>query len=214
MNILNKLDDYNVVFQSTGKTDRSAMPIGNGEVGISLWACEDGDLQFYIARTDALTELDRTVKLGKVRISLSPNPFKKNYYHQELILKDGYIEIKAGSDDKKANIKILVSSESPTIYVCRKFEEPTMISARYITWRTDYSEAYKHNGNIKESPDIVENYGKLIPDIPLEQYNDKMVLAPAFVYEKKRNNVESPELYSVYPFRLYGINKPDLNIFS
>ncbi|KAH0534174.1 hypothetical protein FGG08_007221 [Glutinoglossum americanum] len=35
-------------------------------------------------------------------------------------------------------------------------------------------------------------------------------LAPAQKYDSKRSNVENPELYAVWPFRLYGIGRPDL----
>ena len=52
------------------------MPLGNGQVGINLWVEEDGDLRFYISRTDSLSEISRLLKVGGVRISLDPNPFK------------------------------------------------------------------------------------------------------------------------------------------
>lgn len=38
------------------------------------------------------------------------------------------------------------------------------------------------------------------------------VLAPAAAYDPRRSNVENPELYAIWPFRLYGIGKPDLEI--
>ncbi|MCC6579972.1 MAG: hypothetical protein IT440_05975, partial [Phycisphaeraceae bacterium] len=53
------LDSYNVIYRSPGRSDRSAMPLGNGETAISLWVEENGDLLFYLARSDAQTELDR-----------------------------------------------------------------------------------------------------------------------------------------------------------
>ena len=46
------------------------MPLGNGQVGINLWVEEDGDLRFYISRTDSLSEISRLLKVGGVRISL------------------------------------------------------------------------------------------------------------------------------------------------
>lgn len=66
-----QLDRYNVTWTAPGQTDRAAMPLGNGEVGISLWVQAAGELHFYIARTDARTECDRSVKLGKVRLKLT-----------------------------------------------------------------------------------------------------------------------------------------------
>ena len=51
------------------------MPLGNGQVGINLWVEAGGDLHFYISRTDSLSEMSRLLKVGGVRVSLSPNPF-------------------------------------------------------------------------------------------------------------------------------------------
>ena len=80
--MLSMLDRYNVTWQEPAETDRSAMPLGNGEVGISLWVLADGEIQFYIARTDACTELDRCVKLGKVRIRFTPNRAAADQGHE------------------------------------------------------------------------------------------------------------------------------------
>ena len=38
------------------------------------------------------------------------------------------------------------------------------------------------------------------------------MLAPAAQYDRSRQNCESPELYAVFPFRLYGLGKPDLDL--
>ncbi len=51
-------------------------------------------------------------------------------------------------------------------------------------------------------------YSKL-PEIPLREVDDIKMLAPAERYDVFMN-VESPEMYSVYPFRLYGIGNPNI----
>lgn len=161
--ILQLLDGYNVVWKTPGRSDRSFMPLGNGEVTICLWVEEDGDLQFYIGRSDALTELERNVKLGKVRVSLSPNPFRKgNIYCQELILREGKVEIKAGKGDEAVSIRIFVDSENPTIYVEGDSISPLKVKVKYETWRTNYRPPYSDSPisanspvQILESPDTV-----------------------------------------------------------
>ncbi|MHC1767151.1 MAG: DUF5703 domain-containing protein [Verrucomicrobiia bacterium] len=50
------LDAYNVVWTTPSKDSSGSMPLGNGEVGVNLWVEPDGDLLFYIARTDAWDE--------------------------------------------------------------------------------------------------------------------------------------------------------------
>ncbi len=47
-----------------------------------------------------------------------------------------------------------------------------------------------------------------LPEIPLRETPSGKALAPAEKFEDKRN-VENPELYAVFPFRLYGTGNPD-----
>jgi hypothetical protein len=50
-----------------------------------------------------------------------------------------------------------------------------------------------------------------IPAVPLQQVNGKTVLAPAISWTRIQNT-ESPQLYPVFPWGIYGIGKPDLQI--
>ncbi len=89
-------DHYNVVWTTPSKDAAGSMPLGNGEVGINLWVEESGDLHFYISRSDSLSEISRLLKVGQVRVSLSPNPFLTGApFRQELKLCDGVCEITA-----------------------------------------------------------------------------------------------------------------------
>jgi hypothetical protein len=49
-----------------------------------------------------------------------------------------------------------------------------------------------------------------IPPINFASYNDKPTIAPAITWERI-NNIESPQLYPVYPWGIYGIGKPGLD---
>ncbi|MEI6051808.1 MAG: DUF5703 domain-containing protein, partial [Opitutaceae bacterium] len=155
MTTIERLRDLNVVYHSPGQSDRSAMPLGNGELAVSLWVEQDGDLQLYLARSDALTELDRNVKLGKIRVSFEPNPFGSGLpFRQELNLTDGHISIVAG-EEGQAKLTVFVASDSPTVHVQGEFTQPTRVSARYETWRSDWSKPAEFDGNVRESPDVV-----------------------------------------------------------
>jgi hypothetical protein len=70
------LDDCNVIWDSPSKNSLGSMPAGNGDIGINLWVEENGDLLFYLSKTDAWSGNARLLKMGKVRLSLSPNPFQ------------------------------------------------------------------------------------------------------------------------------------------
>lgn len=46
-----------------------------------------------------------------------------------------------------------------------------------------------------------------LPPLPLRQINGQTALAPAEFFADKRN-IENPELYAVFPFRLFAFNRP------
>ena len=128
------LDRYNVVWKTPGRNAAGSMPIGNGEVGLNVWVEEDGDLRFYIARTDAWSEASRLMKLGGVRVSLTPNPFAKGApFRQELKLRDGRIEIAAGD----ARLKVFVDANAPVIHVVGESRQPLGVKAVLECWRAE-----------------------------------------------------------------------------
>ena len=49
------------------------------------------------------------------------------------------------------------------------------------------------------------------PDLPTGEHKGKPVILPAKTYQN-RANCENPELYTLFPFRLYGAGKPDLQL--
>jgi len=133
-----QLDRYNVAWTTPGQTDRAAMPLGNGEVGVSLWVQAPGEIHFYIARTDARTECDRSVKLGKVRLTFSPAAQLLDAgFQQMLVLRDGRIDIQwRGADGNAASLQVFVDAEQPILYVTGSFAQPVTVQADYQTWRT------------------------------------------------------------------------------
>jgi hypothetical protein len=50
-----------------------------------------------------------------------------------------------------------------------------------------------------------------LPPVPTREANGKKVLAAAQVFSS-HNNCENPELYAIFPYRLYGVGKPDLEV--
>lgn len=128
------LDNCNVVWNTPSENAAGAMPIGNGEVGLSVWVEADGDLLFYISRTDSWSECNRLLKLGRVRLRLSPNPFAAGQpFRQELKLRDGRIEIQAGD----VPLSVFVDAEAPVVYVTGRSQTPREVTASYESWRTE-----------------------------------------------------------------------------
>ena len=52
---------------------------------------------------------------------------------------------------------------------------------------------------------------KFIPEISLRAVNGKTMISPAKTWERV-NNTESPQLYPVFPWRMYGVGKDSLHI--
>ena len=50
-----------------------------------------------------------------------------------------------------------------------------------------------------------------LPDLPMREVDGTRMLAPAAEYANK-SNIENPELYAVFPFRLYGVGRPDIEL--
>jgi Domain of unknown function (DUF5703)/Concanavalin A-like lectin/glucanases superfamily/Glycosyl hydrolase family 95 catalytic domain len=132
--LTNGIDACDVVWDSPGTNAAGSMPIGNGEVGLNVWAEPDGDLVFYVARTDAWSECCRLLKLGRVRIRLLPNPFGNGQpFRQELKLRDGQIVIHGGD----VMLRVFVDADAPVVYVEGRSRTPHQITATWETWRNE-----------------------------------------------------------------------------
>ncbi len=62
------------------------MPIGNGDIGLNIWTESNGEVVLYIGETDAWNENGRLLKLGRVRLKLTPKPFENGEFQQHLDL--------------------------------------------------------------------------------------------------------------------------------
>ena len=78
-----------------------------------------------------------------------------------------------------------------------------------------YKMAYNPSCTIAALKAVLEKWGKdsamlsRIPDIPTRVINGDTCIAPAIVWERIQN-VETPQLYPVFPWRIYGLGRPGL----
>lgn len=138
------LNDYNVVWDSPSMDSAGSMPLGNGEIALNAWIEPSGDLLFYIARTDAWSGSLHgphfgaygLMKVGRVRVSLSPNPFANpTGFRQELKLCDGALEASVGPDGKKSRLRLWVDANRPVIQVETACAEPVDMKVAMESWR-------------------------------------------------------------------------------
>lgn len=126
-------DPYELNWNSLGEDASDSMPLGNGEVGINLWTEPNGDILFYISRTDAFSEACRLLKLGRVRVRLTPNPFvSANPFSHRLILREGRIELSGDG----TTVSVFVDPSNPTIHVEGRSENRTAVHVTLESWRS------------------------------------------------------------------------------
>jgi alpha-L-fucosidase 2 len=137
MDVLKKTSEYNVVWTSPSLNSMGSMPLGNGDIGVNVWVEQNGDLYFYLSKTDAWSENGQLLKLGKVRISLVPNPFITNRpFRQELNLVNGEILIHAGKPSEEVTISMTVDANHPVADISVQSRKPVGINVEFQPWRT------------------------------------------------------------------------------
>jgi len=123
-----------VTWPGLGTNENNSMPLGNGDLAANVWTEPNGDLVLLVAKSDAWTEMGKLVKLGRVRIHLSPNPFVGAAdVTQTLKLEDGSLEIKSGDN----LLTVWADANRPVLHVEAKLPSAASWSASLELWRTD-----------------------------------------------------------------------------
>lgn len=130
---INDVSLYNVEWNTPSKDFTGSMPIGNGDIGLNVWVEKNGDLLFLIGKTDSYDENSTLLKLGRIRLRLTPNPFSEgSSFSQVLNLNKSKIVIKEGNN---FTIRLWVDANNPVINVetsgTREFAQEVFLE----TWR-------------------------------------------------------------------------------
>jgi alpha-L-fucosidase 2 len=155
--------DKEVKWTTLGKDENDSMPIGNGDLAANVWTESNGDVVILVAKADAWTETGNLVKLGRIRVRLTPNPFNgPRNFTQVLKLESGTIEIKQGGN------KVLIWADAlhPVMHVEAYLTNPGRLSAIVEPWRkanniaqwpagADYSEVMAGRTTPEDEPDII-----------------------------------------------------------
>jgi hypothetical protein len=131
-------DGSDVIWTTPSKDASGSLPMGNGEVGINLWVEAGGDLFFTISRSDTFSEVARLLKVGRVRVSFTPNPFAAGQpFRQHLQLRDGVCEITAGESGKRVVLTVFVDAEQPVVHCVGTSNSPIRVTAQVVSWREE-----------------------------------------------------------------------------
>lgn len=110
-------------------------------------------------RSDALTELDRTVKLGLVQVSVSPGPFMGRAFCQELDVADGCLTFSGTG----IRIWMCVDPQTDQIVIRGESETEVTVTADYLTWRdrpVSFQGESAYKTGIQELADVVIQDGE------------------------------------------------------
>lgn len=172
-------DAYNVEWNAPSADHHGSMPLGNGDIALNAWASTNGDLQFYIGKTDAWDDNARLLKVGKVRIHLEPNPFAGGRpFRQTLSLRDATLKVDAGDGAGQTHVQAWVDASQPVIHVTVESATPVQATAFIEVWRTNQfelaevqcSDVMNHPGQpqSKHAPTLIE------PDTVLAGQRDRI----------------------------------------
>ncbi|MGE6353451.1 DUF5703 domain-containing protein [Flavobacterium sp. NPDC079362] len=156
------LNNYNQIWNTQSNNASESMPLGGGDIGLNVWV-EKGDLYFYFSRSGTFDEHNTLLKLGRVKVTLTPNPFKDDKgFYQELVLKDGHVLIAQNS----TKIKVWVDVFKPVIHLDLESKMPLKMTASYESWR------YK-NRDSKGKANNANSY-KWVPQGDIITYKDSV----------------------------------------
>jgi alpha-L-fucosidase 2 len=172
--------NYDVAWNSLGKNCNDSMPIGNGDIGMNLWTEQNGAIVFLIGKTDAFSENGQLLKLGRVRVKLTPNPFVGSNFSQVLKVREGEIDLQGGSSaDHPDLVRIWVDANHPVIHIEATTNDPVDVEADVELWRNQAritpqgGEELGGTGALRElnnSPDPIT----IDPDTVLPAQNDRL----------------------------------------
>lgn len=164
-----------VVWNEPGRSAADSMPLGNGDIGLNVWTEQNGDVVFYIGKTDAWSENPRgttgLAKVGKVRLSMEPALFTgTNHFEQALHLYDGQIVIKGGGGE----FRIWVDANAPVIHAEVKGSNPCVLTASLDPYRSAVSVAVTNNVTNNLSQFMQPTLEELKPDYHAEGLKDRL----------------------------------------
>lgn len=191
-----RISDYNVVWNSPSESSDGLMPLGNGEMGLNVRVEKNGELLFYISRTDAISEVNRIMKIGRVRLSVSPNPFDGIHsFSQKLLLEEGVIEICADDKGNSTTIRFYMDLDHTVAYMTYESERPARITTTVESWRRQTHSITKEKDTAGESASAWVICG--FPDsLHFEESADVFLNQPGAIVWCHQNS------YSVYDFTM------------
>ncbi|MCY2931719.1 MAG: DUF5703 domain-containing protein [Planctomycetota bacterium] len=134
-----------VVWESPSENSLGSMPLGNGDISVNAWVEPAGDLVMLIGKTDSWNEIGRLLKIGRVRVKLSPAMPVKPFV-QTLDMRRGEMTVVCGAGKDALTVRVWVDANRPVIRVELEGEAARDCTAQTEIWRTqDHPHAMENN---------------------------------------------------------------------
>jgi hypothetical protein len=131
---LAELEQNNITWTTQSRNSGESMPCGGGDVGLNVWV-EKGDVLFYVAKSGTFDENNSLLKLGRVRLRLSPNAFEGSDFKQQLLLKTGAVNIEGYYEGVKTIVRVWVDVFRPVVHIEVNSSQAIKMEAIYESWR-------------------------------------------------------------------------------
>lgn len=120
-----------------------------------------------------------------------------------------YLAKQRGRKSLDGNGKLILYPGS----ACETYKMAYNASSTIAALQTVTASLLKYETVLNDSSDFryFSELKSRIPEIPLHAVDGKTMIAPAMLWERI-NNVETPQLYPVYPWGIYGIGSNNLDI--
>lgn len=130
----NSIDKYNITWTSPSETAGASMPCGGGGIGANVWV-EKGSLYLYLQQSGWFDENNTSLKAGRIKIDLTPNPLAGSFFIQSLHLKDGDIVIEGKNNQLSATVHIWVDIFNALVHIDVASNKKVLLTAAYESWR-------------------------------------------------------------------------------
>jgi len=166
-----------LVWTTPSDDSSGSMPLGNGDIGVNVWVEQNGDLLFYLSKTDAWDENARLLKLGRIRVSFHPSPFiaGAGVFLQNLDLASGAIRIKFELGSQQSSILVWVDANRPVVRVEVSTIQPCQARIALELWREEQRFRGEAEGHFPAGLRSSEDREMVYPDRLLAVMDDAVL---------------------------------------
>lgn len=128
----------NVSWATPSPTSAGSLPLGNGDLAANIWIEPSGDIVFYLSKSDAWDHLSRLIKLGRLRVKLTPALPTSAAAHFEttLDLATASVRITATDGQRHLSLRLWADAHHPRFVVEIDSSQPVTVTASLDPWRT------------------------------------------------------------------------------